>query len=71
MNHATLALEAHRENRISDALMHYNNALREHPASAETWVALGILHHQKTGDHSQAIICYENSLSLSAENPLA
>ena len=67
MDHGKLALEAHRENRVADALHHYGRLLEEQPGSAEGWLAYGMLLHIKTGDFANAEQCYRNALHLKAD----
>lgn len=60
-----LAIKAHQENRIGDAVEQYQAILKDQPGSAEIWYAYGMLLHAKLGDLKGAEQCFRNSLALS------
>ena len=68
MEYASLALEAHRQDRLADALKYYRLFLAEQPQSAEGWYALGLLFHGKIHDLASARHCYLTSRALQPDN---
>jgi tetratricopeptide (TPR) repeat protein len=71
MDQGALALAAHRDNRIEDALAHYLSHLQEQPHSGEGWFALGLLHQTKLGQPDTALHCYRRAGALMANPALA
>ena len=68
MEYSSLALEAHRQDRLADALRYYRLFLGEQPQSAEGWFALGMLYHGKIHDLAGARHCYATSRVLQPGN---
>jgi tetratricopeptide (TPR) repeat protein len=71
MDYGALAIEAHKQDRLADAVNYYRLHLAEQPGSALGWLAFGMLLHMKIGDVRGAIDCYRQSLALTPDNPTA
>jgi tetratricopeptide (TPR) repeat protein len=64
MDQGALALAAHRDARIDDALAHYGQYLAEQPQSGGGWLALGILLQTKLQAPELALHCFRAALHL-------
>lgn len=71
MDYAALAIEAHRENRLADAVKYYRLLIEQQPASAQAWLAYGMLLQHRIRDFQGALGCYRRSIELQPTNPQA
>jgi tetratricopeptide (TPR) repeat protein len=64
MNLGSMAIAAHREDRLDDAHRYYRLFLQAQPQSGEGWLGLAMLFHMKLGDLEQAAECYRKAVDL-------